>query len=115
MSNTNKIGRWGEACALKYLESCGFYLYHSNYRYGRNEIDLIVYQQDLLLFVEVKTRRQIHHGFPESFLSDEQKEHIHLAAQHFLLEHPWPGRIRFDIISIWMKTPLGVEHFMDAF
>ena len=115
MSNTKKIGTWGEAYALKYLENCGFYLYQSNYRQGRNEIDLIVYKKELLVFVEVKTRGTVNHGYPESFLLEQQKANIHDVATYFLQRHPWSGTIRFDIVSIWNTVPLQLEHFVDAF
>ncbi len=115
MTIPHKIGNWGEAYALKYLETCGFYLLCSNYRWQRKEVDLILWKKDLVIFVEVKTRTSVRFGFPETFLTDHQKEGIHLAAEEFVRDHHWKGRIRFDIVAICYAKPVRLVHFTDAF
>jgi len=115
MTIPHKIGNWGEAYALNYLETCGFYLLCSNHRWQRKEVDLILWKKDLLIFVEVKTRTSVRFGFPESFLTDHQIEGIRIAAEEFVQHHCWKGRIRFDIVAIWYSNPVRLEHFEDAF
>jgi putative endonuclease len=57
-------GAWGEDLALRYLIQHGYTLLDRNYRTRRGEIDLIVRKDDILVFVEVKLRRQTAFGDP---------------------------------------------------
>jgi len=114
-TSQQKTGRRGEDIAVEYLIQKGFALVERNFRYRRAEVDLIVQQKNLLVFVEVKTRRDVTFGFPESFVSPEQAELIVTAADHYVREHNWEGLIRFDIIAITLEPDLKIEHFEDAF
>ena len=101
--------------AVAYLEQKGFCVVAKNYRYRRNEIDLIVRQGQTLVFVEVKLRKNTGYGHPESFVSPSQVNRITEAADHYLHETDWEGAIRFDIVAITLRPHLSVEHFEDAF
>ena len=109
---TKDIGWKGEDTTVKFLQEQGFELLERNYRYKRNEIDLIVKKGDLICFVEVKKRKSQQFGYPESFVSEGQKERIHQAAENFIIERHWEGNIRFDISAV-----IGdhVDYFEDAF
>ena len=52
-----KLGRWGEAVAAKHLQDKGYQIIARNWRTARGENDLVAKTGELLLFVEVKTRR----------------------------------------------------------
>ncbi len=58
MSQTRRqiIGAWGEQIAVNYLVKLGFFVLDRNFRTRRGEIDIVARKEDLLLFVEVKTR-----------------------------------------------------------
>jgi len=109
---TKDIGSKGEDITLKFLQEKGFELLERNYRYKRNEIDLIVKRGEMICFVEVKKRRSQKFGYPESFVSEGQKGRIHQAAENFIIERQWEGNIRFDIAAV---TGDHVEYFEDAF
>jgi hypothetical protein len=55
-------GAWGEDLALHYLTTRGYELVERNYRTRYGEIDLILRNDDLLVFVEVKLRRGTRFG-----------------------------------------------------
>ncbi|MGD1892805.1 MAG: YraN family protein [Cyclobacteriaceae bacterium] len=114
-TSQQKTGRRGEDIAVDYLAHKGFKLVARNFRYRRAEVDLIVQKNKLLVFVEVKTRRDTDFGFPETFVSPEQAELIIAAADHYVREHNWEGLIRFDIVAITLEPDLKIEHFEDAF
>jgi putative endonuclease len=108
-------GKIGENLARKYLESNGFEVLESNYRYLRGEIDLItLWQNELLVFVEVKARSNLDFGDPESFVSPGQERLILQAAEEYIFAINWKKDIRFDIIAIDLNTE-KLEHFPDAF
>lgn len=115
MDERQKIGRLGEQLALGYLESQGFQLLETNYRYGRGEIDLIVISEKLLVFVEVKTRRDVRYGLPEENMSFRQQQKVMETAEHYLETHVWKAPIRFDIVAIILSSRPQVDHFEDAY
>jgi putative endonuclease len=116
MTGKKKIGDKGEEDAVHFLCANGYEVLSRNYRYGRGEIDIIAQKDDVLIFVEVKTRKNAEYGYPETFVTESQQERIYLAAEEFTINKAWPGDIRFDIIAILLdgEEPI-LEHFEDAF
>ena len=108
-------GHRGEAIAVEFLEQKGFAVVARNYRHRRNEIDLIVRRESMLVFVEVKLRKNTTFGHPETFVDQLQANRITEAADQYLHETDWEGAVRFDIIAITLQPTLTVEHFEDAF
>lgn len=93
-------GRYGERLAVFYLESWDFTILECNYKYSYYEIDIIACRENILHFIEVKTRSDTRYGYPEESVSKKKKEHILHAAEHYLHEHPKWKLVNFDIISI---------------
>jgi putative endonuclease len=114
---TSKIttGRKGEDVAADFLQNMGYELVARNYRHKHAEIDLIVKKENLLVFVEVKTRASAAFGEPESFVNDKKTAKIIEGAEHYIFENNWQGNIRFDIVSVKLGSKPEVMHFEDAF
>ncbi len=111
-------GRWAEKIACDYLTAQGLQLLQSNYQCRGGEIDLIMQQQQMLIFVEVRYRQtQIFMHVLESIDSKKQK-HLITAATHFL-QHTLTLQnlaCRFDVISLTGKTePLQIQWIKNAF
>ncbi|HHP7240980.1 MAG TPA: YraN family protein [Cyclobacteriaceae bacterium] len=111
---SRELGKKGERAAEAYLIYSGFSVLQRNYRCGRSEIDLIVANEDLMVFVEVKTRSNNDFGHPEDFVTDHQKNMILKASAHYVSEKDWKHNVRFDIIAINVETN-ELAHFEDAF
>ncbi|MDH5399641.1 MAG: YraN family protein [Cyclobacteriaceae bacterium] len=110
-------GIYGESMASEYLIKRGYVIKARNYRFGRAEIDIIAEKDNILSFVEVKTRSDNSFGYPETFVSERKADKIREGAESYLEQNNWPGHIRFDIIAVEIiadRTPL-ISHFMDAF
>lgn len=116
MSDNIKKGNEGECLAATYLEEKGYRIVHRNYRYKHSEIDLIAEQNNLLVFVEVKTRTSVSFGYPEEFVDEKKIEKILEGADQYLFETNWNGNVRYDIVSIKLRkgAPM-IDHFEDAF
>lgn len=115
MAKHNVTGTKGEKIAADFLEQKGFNIRQKNYRYKRAEIDLIAQKENLLIFVEVKTRAAINFGLPEDFVDAKKRELIIDAADQYIFEYNWQGEIRFDIISVMVQPQPDITHFEDAF
>jgi putative endonuclease len=109
---TKKTGDKGEDQALLYLAQHGYAILGRNYRYKRAEIDIIARHNDLLIFVEVKVRKNADYGFPETFVDKKKADLIKSAATAYMEAENWRHDVRFDIVAI---TNGQLEHFEDAF
>lgn len=109
------FGSSGEDIALKYLMRRGYKLLERNFRAGRNELDLIMQYKDLLVFVEVKTRRNESFGLGREAVDYRKQQHIISAAQFYIAQvGNYDNKVRFDVIEV--KLPEGkVVHIENAF
>ena len=117
MAKHNEIGNLGENLAVAYLEKENFLILHRNWRFSRAEIDIVAKEDDVLIFVEVKTRTNISFGKPESFVTAKKENFMFEAANVYMekFNHDW--EIRFDIISITFDKQMipDIKHIKDAF
>jgi len=111
-------GRLGEDMAHRYLRSRGCTIVARNYRPrgGAGEIDVVAWQGERLLFVEVKTRATAEFGEPESAVDIEKRQRLQHAARDYArrADIEW-ARTRFDIVSIVLETPVRIDWIRDAF
>jgi putative endonuclease len=117
MKTSKSLGKRGEEAALDYLKKKGYEIVDTNFRYDRAEIDVIARYRDVLVFVEVKTRRADTLGEPEDAVTFRKREQIRKAAQGYLFKHHLDDEeCRFDVLAIEYKlgTPT-IRHTEDAF
>ncbi len=111
-----KTGQIGEAKAVAYLLEKDYEIVHQNYRLGKAEIDIIAQKQNLLVFVEVKTRTNLSFGMPENDVTPRKAKRIVDAAEQYTFQQKWNHNIRFDIIAVIInKNNIEITHFEDAF
>jgi putative endonuclease len=110
-------GAWGEDLALRYLLGRGYRLVERNYRKRRGEIDLIVRNEDTLVFVEVKLRRSTGFGDPLEAVTKRKQTTIRSLAEQYLADNqPDFDTLRFDVVGILVtSTGTRVDHIEDAF
>jgi len=97
------IGQQAEQQALNFLQQQGLKLVARNYRCRQGEIDLIMNDQQTLVFVEVRYRKTQHYGSSaESVTTTKQKKIIH-TAEHYLLHKvaTQTPACRFDVVAIY--------------
>lgn len=112
------LGRWGEGRAARFLERRGWIVLARNYRFGRREVDLVIRRDDIVAFVEVKTRAGRGFGFPQEAITALKRREIEAVATHFLARNRLEGvAVRFDALAIEVDRELRVarvEHVEDA-
>ena len=117
MAEHNDLGKVGEHLALEYLEKEGYAILETNWRYGKNEVDIIAYLEGIIVFVEVKTRTSTDYGNPEDAV-DIKKQRIYIRmANHYVIKQNRSEEVRFDIISIVFNNLSDVQltHIPNAF
>ncbi|NLM51347.1 MAG: YraN family protein [Firmicutes bacterium] len=101
----NNLGTHGEELAARYLQKLGFVLLERNWRCAYGEIDIIAKDGDVLVFVEVKTRRSNRFGTPTEAVHDRKQQKLRLVARHYLYEKKITAfAYRFDVAAVDGKT-----------
>lgn len=100
MARHLSIGRLGEKLAKEFLEKRKFTILHQNWKHQHWEIDIIATRGEVLHFVEVKTRKSLRFGYPESDVTRKKLHYIIKAAEEFQFQNPEWRRIQFDVLSI---------------
>lgn len=102
-------GAEGEALAAEYLRKKGYEVLDANYHHVHREIDIVVQNDDYVVFVEVKTRSS--DAILEAPLAVDRRKQNFLfsAASRFLAQRRVGKReVRFDIV--WVETEGEEKH-----
>ena len=107
MGKTAAHIHWSEDFALDQLREAGLELRERNYRTRRGEIDLVLQEQSIVVFVEVRYRRSSVYGRPEETVDARKRSRLRLAAEVFLQQHrdPHNTHCRFDVFAVSGKRP----------
>ncbi|MBY0403334.1 MAG: YraN family protein [Cyanobacteria bacterium] len=109
---------------MDYVISKGYLVVETNWRSGRTgEIDMILKspEKDLVVFVEVKTRRSTGHGAPIESVSLEKQSRMISLSEQYVQANPVAQKAqrRFDIIGVLMPgaeaEAAQVIHLENAF
>jgi putative endonuclease len=116
MAEHNDLGKAGEAFALTALLEKGFTFKEKNYRFSKAEIDLIMFQGNDLVFIEVKTRQTAEIGKPYLAVTRNKQRQIIKAAHQYIVSRDLDVNARFDVVSIVHNSyRTEIEHIIDAF
>jgi len=111
LANHLDTGKKGEQLAVQYLTDNTFTVIFANWRYAHYEIDIIACRDEVLHFVEVKTRRSKKFGLPEESVSKKKLQNLINAAEAFLILYPEWKRVQFDVLSIFLTGNNNAEFF----
>ena len=117
MAAHNDLGHKGEDIAADYLQQEGYCILERNWmNNGRKELDIVATKDDVIVFVEVKTRRQGSVTSPIDAVDARKQHRICLAADSFLKAFRVDLPCRFDVVCIIYNDKASrVEHVEDAF
>jgi putative endonuclease len=106
-------GRKGERIACRFLLRQGFDILARRYRSRSGELDIIAFEEEMLVFVEVKSRSSRKFGEPWEFVDWQKQQILRRTAEDFIANHDLGEyAYRFDIVSIVGKE---VSLFRNAF
>ena len=106
-------GRKGERIACRFLLKQGFDVLARRYRSRSGELDIIAFEKETLVFVEVKSRSSRKFGEPWEFVDWQKQQIVRRTAEDFIADHDLGQyAYRFDIISVLGKE---VSLFRNAF
>jgi len=100
-TGTNAKGNRAEDLAAKYLKRQKLKLHTRNYHCRVGEIDLIFWDQDYLVFVEVRYRKNQHFGGALESIDRFKQAKLRRAAEHYLVYSKTTDcPCRFDILCV---------------
>lgn len=100
MSTTSR-GNEGENLACEYLKKLGYKILERNYRIRGGEIDIVAYDKEYLVFIEVKTRSSHDFGLPVEAMTAWKIKYLLKTAEFYLQKINWGDKpYRLDFISI---------------
>ena len=114
---TQEFGELGERIAERWLRRHGWRVVQRRFRTGHRDIDLVVEQGDLVVFVEVKARRGAEFGDPVEAVNWSKQQQLVRSASVWIDRH---GRAsesyRFDVVGVLVEGErVRVRHVANAF
>lgn len=107
-------GDAGEDRALQYLQQQGLKLVERNFRCKGGEIDLIMQEQAMLVFVEVRKRANGKFGGAAASITPAKQARLIIAAQTFMQRYRLTPACRFDVVAIEGNTLDWLINAIDA-
>ena len=111
-------GGEAEERACRHLDRSGFTIVERKYRTKDGEIDIVARKEDVLVFVEVRSREVPGYGTPEESVTPAKRRRIVAAARRYLSNVPpssW-REARFDVIAIdGCGDDAALRHYPAAF
>lgn len=114
MNQKQQNGQRAEELACAYLKQQGIGILTRNYRCRQGEIDIIGWEEDIIVFVEVKAREDDGSGYPGEALTAWKIRRICHTARVYCYKEKLPSdqSIRFDVVEILGNR---IRHTRNAF
>ncbi len=97
-----QLGNWGEGRAAEFLRAQGYEIAERNWRCAAGELDLIAWEEECLVFIEVRTRRSQDYGTPQESVTPAKQAKLIQLAQTYIQQHP-------ELECTWRIDVVGVE------
>ncbi len=116
MAHNNQLGLLGEQLACEYLVEKGYTIRERNWTLGKLEVDIIADRDNILAFIEVKTRSDDKFMRPEYAVNFSKQKNLISAANGYARYHRWKGIIHLDVIAIVLNEKRKeITHYKNAF
>jgi putative endonuclease len=115
LSERGDTGARGEDAALAFLQQRGLRLVTRNYRCRFGEIDLVLRDGEVLVFVEVRVRSSERFGGGGASIDGRKRERLLRAARHYLSDRATVPACRFDAMLLSGDQPPRIEWIINAF
>lgn len=111
-TRNKRLGKIGEDLACSYLSKHNYRVIERNFQKRYGELDIIALKDNILVFVEVKTRIGRLFGLPEEAVTARKIAEIKQTAYYYKLLHPdLPERMRIDVIAIELESDETLKAF----
>lgn len=112
MKSNNKLtGKKGEELATEFLKNKGYLIEERNFSTRFGELDIICWDRDILVFVEVKTKIGHDFGEPEEMVNKSKLSQVKRMAEIYIevKNITWSGKCRLDVVAVILTTDKDLE------
>lgn len=107
----HEIGILGERVAGDFLRNNGYEIVERNYRCPEGEVDIICRHEDMLVFVEVRTKTSYIYGSAQESITRTKMERLRQVAEHYMQDNEQlPVNHRIDVIAIRLAPDGNLSH-----
>jgi putative endonuclease len=112
--NKKQLGDIAEEKACLFLKAKGFSFVDRNYRSPFGEIDLIMKDNEEIVFIEVRSRRDTLYGTAIESINRIKQQKVMKSALCYLQKRKWLDKVnyRFDVVGC---SPTHIEWIKNAF
>ena len=111
--NKRLIGQRGEDAAIAYLQQHNYTILDRNFNSHFGEIDVVAWDGEYVVFIEVKARSDTSFGLPREAVDWRKQQRIVKCAEYWLYRKRRVGApVRFDVVEILAGE---INHIVDAF
>lgn len=113
------LGIYGEEAAVAYLRMRGYDIVERNWTCPFGEADIIMYDREVCVLVEVKTRLDVGIGrppLPEQAVTERKRRRYERIAECYLRDHEVEF-LRFDVVAVTARSGTfpQIRHYRGAF
>ncbi|WP_454044244.1 YraN family protein [Cellulosimicrobium sp. Marseille-Q8652] len=115
MGAKDAVGRYGERVAAAHLVEAGWTLLDRNWRGHGGELDVVALDGDVVVAVEVKTRRGTAYGHPAQAVTPRKLARLRRLTGEWLATHDVrAGSVRIDVVAVVVQRAgaARVEHLV---
>lgn len=99
------LGQIGEDLAAAHLTELGYKILTRNWHCDRGELDIVAQDGNVLVFIEVKTRRSTRCGTAQEAIDQRKQEKLrHLAHRYIHATNTTAAQYRFDVVAVHMAA-----------
>lgn len=112
-----RLGDLGEETAARHLRAAGYRIVERNYRCHLGEIDCVAVKNDVLVFLEVKSRTSGQYGGPLEAVDSRKRRRMTRLARYYAMQKGVHDALqRFDVVAVWFEGgEPRVEIYENAF
>jgi putative endonuclease len=114
MAIHNDFGKIGEGLAKDFIAQKGYEILETNMRIKRTEIDIVAMHDNKLIFVEVKSRKNMDYRI-QDLISRSKQATLLQAAELYKIEHDYQDEIFFELVCVIFDdaNEYRFEHYTD--
>lgn len=118
MSHNQRIGKFGEILAKNYLIKHGYKIIDANIKLSYQELDLIALKDNIVVFIEVKTRISQFYGPAENAFQFTKLQRFRRGMEMYMSHKNLPAEeVRADLITVdidHIKETAKIRHYKDV-
>jgi len=105
-------GILGEKLAAGILKENGYEIIETNYRCTEGEVDIVASHKQELVFVEVRSKKNIEYGSPEESITRRKKEKLRAVAAHYCQDREVTNpQYRIDVVALELNRQGNITRY----